>query len=108
MGREPERGVYKTTDGGKSWRKILFRNDSTGATELVMDPSNPDMFYAGIVAGGTQAVAADQRRHGQRHFKTTDGGEHWTEITRNPGCRAGLIGNIGMTISPAKPSRIWA
>jgi len=108
FGPNAERGVYKTTDGGKSWRKVLFRNDSTGVSDLVLDPSNPDVLYAAfwqaqrkpwqLVSGGT----------GGGIFKSTDGGETWTELTRNPGLPAGLLGNIGLSVSPAKPARVWA
>ena len=103
-----ERGVFKTTDGGKTWKKILFRNDSTGAIELVMDPSNPDVLYAALWQAGRSPWMLISGGSGGGIFKTTDGGEHWTEITRNPGLPSGIIGNVGMAISPAKPSRIWA
>jgi photosystem II stability/assembly factor-like uncharacterized protein len=104
----PERGVYKTTDGGKTWKKILFRNDSTGAIELVMDPSNPDVLYAALWQTGRKPWLLVSGGAGGGIFKTTDGGEHWTEITHNPGLPTGIIGNIGMAISPAKPDRVWA
>jgi photosystem II stability/assembly factor-like uncharacterized protein len=104
----PERGVYKTTDGGKTWKKILFRNDSTGAIELVMDPNNPDVLYAALWQAGRKPWLLISGGQGSGIFKTTDGGDHWTEITRNPGLPSGLIGNVGMTISPANPNRVWA
>ncbi|MEP6619003.1 MAG: glycosyl hydrolase [bacterium] len=103
-----ERGVYKTTDGGKSWKQILFRNDSTGAIELVMDPSNPDILYAALWQVGRKPWLLVSGGTGGGIFKTTDGGDHWTEITHNTGLPSGLIGNIGMAISPAKPNRLWA
>jgi photosystem II stability/assembly factor-like uncharacterized protein len=104
----PERGIYKTTDGGKTWNKILFRNDSTGADELVMDPSNPDVLYAGLWQAGRKPWLLVSGGAGSGIFKTTDGGAHWTEITRNPGLPSGIIGNVGMAISPAAPNRVWA
>jgi photosystem II stability/assembly factor-like uncharacterized protein len=104
----PERGVFKTTDGGKTWKKILFRNDSTGAIELLMDPSNPDVLYAALWQAGRKPWLLISGGNGSGIFKTTDGGEHWTEITHNPGLPSGIIGNVGMAISPAKPSRLWA
>lgn len=107
-GPNPDRGVFKTVDGGQTWRKVLFRNDSTGITDLVIDPTNPQTLYAAfwqtyrtpwsLVSGGA----------GSGIFKSTDAGEHWTEITRNPGLPSGLIGNIGITASAAKPGRLWA
>ncbi|MEO6878397.1 MAG: glycosyl hydrolase, partial [Gemmatimonadaceae bacterium] len=107
-GPNPERGVFKTTDGGKTWRKILFRNDSTGAIELVMDPVNPDVLYAAMWQAGRKPWLMTAGGHGDGIFKTTDGGDHWTEITHNPGLPTGLIGNVGMAISPANPNRVWA
>ncbi|MDB4873704.1 MAG: hypothetical protein JWM41_150 [Gemmatimonadetes bacterium] len=107
-GATPDRGVYKTTDGGKSWKKILFRNDSTGAIELVMDPSNPDVLYAALWQAGRNPWLLISGGKGGGIFKTTDGGDHWTEITHNTGLPSGIIGNVGMTISPANPKRIWA
>jgi photosystem II stability/assembly factor-like uncharacterized protein len=104
----PERGVFKTTDGGKSWKKVLFRNDSTGAVELVMDPRNPDVLYAALWQVGRSPWTLSSGGVGGGIFKTTDAGEHWTEITHNAGLPKGLIGNIGMTISPANPNRLWA
>ncbi|HEX4681110.1 MAG TPA: glycosyl hydrolase [Gemmatimonadaceae bacterium] len=104
----PERGVFKTTDGGRTWRKVLFRNDSTGAIELQMDPSNPDILYAALWQAGRKPWLLISGGTGGGIFKSTDAGEHWTEITHNTGLPSGLIGNVGMAISPAKPSRIWA
>ena len=108
FGPNPERGVFKTIDGGKTWKKVLFRSDSTGAFDLILDPSNPDVVYATIwhayrtpwklVSGGTQSGI----------FKSIDGGEHWTDITRNAGLPSGVIGKVGITVSPAKANRVWA
>ena len=107
-GATPDRGVYKTTDDGKSWKKILFRNDSTGAIELVMDPTNPDVLYAALWQAGRNPWLLISGGSGGGIFKTTDGGDHWTEITHNTGLPAGVIGNVGMAISPANPNRVWA
>ena len=67
-GPNAERGVFKTTDGGKTWRKVLFRNDSTGAADLVLDPSNPDMLYAVVLAGVPHAVDARLGRRRLEHL----------------------------------------
>ena len=104
----PERGVFKTTDGGQTWKKILFRNDSTGAIDLVMDPSNPDVLYASLWQAGRKPWLLISGGAGSGIFKTTDGGDHWTEITRNPGLPSGVIGNIGLAVSPVMPNRVWA
>ncbi len=107
-GTNPERGVFKTTDGGKTWKKVLFRNDSTGAIELQLDPSNPDVLYAALWQVGRTPWMLSSGGVGGGIFKSTDAGEHWTEITHNPGLPSGLIGNVSLAVSPAKPNRVWA
>jgi photosystem II stability/assembly factor-like uncharacterized protein len=108
FGPNTERGVFKTTDGGKTWRKILYRNDSTGITDLAMDPKNPETLYAAFWQAWRTPWQLVSGGAGSGIFKTTDGGEHWTEITRNPGLPAGIIGNIGLAISPVNPNHVWA
>ena len=108
FGPNAERGVYKTTDGGKTWNKVLFRNDSTGISDLVLDPSNPDVLYAAFWQAQRKPWQLLSGGPGGGIFKSTDGGEHWTELTHNPGLPPGLLGNIGLAISPAKPTRVWA
>ncbi|HEY0528082.1 MAG TPA: glycosyl hydrolase [Gemmatimonadaceae bacterium] len=108
FGPSAERGVYKTIDGGKSWRKVLYRNDSTGITDLVMDPSNPETLYAAFWQAWRTPWQLVSGGAGSGIFKSTDGGEHWTEITRNPGLPQSVIGNIGLTVSNANPNRVWA
>ncbi len=104
------RGVYKSIDGGKTWKKILNRpgNDSTGVVELVMDPSNPEVLYAGLWEAYRKPWMLNSGGPGSGMFKTTDGGANWKELTRNPGLPKGTIGNIGITVSPANPKRVWA
>ena len=104
----PERGVFRSKDGGKTWEKILFRNDSTGVVDLVMDPSNPNVLYAGLWQAGRTPWLLSSGGKGSGMFKTTDGGDHWTEITRNPGLPEGIWGNIGITVSGGNSNRIWA
>jgi photosystem II stability/assembly factor-like uncharacterized protein len=108
FGPNAERGVYKTTDGGKNWRKVLFRNDSTGITDLVMDAKDPETLYAAFWQAWRTPWQLVSGGSGSGIFKTTDGGEHWTEITRNPGLPQGVIGNIGLAVSPVNPSHVWA
>jgi photosystem II stability/assembly factor-like uncharacterized protein len=108
FGPNETRGVYRSKDGGNTWQKVLFRNDSTGAVELVMDPNNPSVLYAGfwqvqrkpwqLVSGGA----------GSGMFKTTDGGDTWTEISRNPGLPARIWGDIGISVSGANSNRVYA
>ncbi|MGH7602447.1 MAG: WD40/YVTN/BNR-like repeat-containing protein [Gemmatimonadaceae bacterium] len=108
FGPNTERGVFKTTDGGKSWRKVLYRNDSTGISDLVMDAKDPETLYAAFWQAWRTPWQLVSGGAGSGIFKTTDGGEHWTEITRNPGLPAGIIGNIGLAVSPVNPSHVWA
>ncbi|MSR03134.1 MAG: glycosyl hydrolase [Gemmatimonadetes bacterium] len=107
---DPNRGVYKSVDGGKTWKKILNRpgNDSTGVVELVMDPSDPEVLYAGLWEAYRKPWLMNSGGPGSGIFKTTDGGTTWKELTRNPGLPRGLIGNIGIAVSPANPKRVWA
>ena len=104
----PERGVYKTTDGGTSWRKILFRNDSTGVSDLAMDPNDPNTLYAAFWQAGRKPWLLVSGGAGSGIFKTTDGGDHWTELTHNPGLPSGILGDIGITVSPANSRRLYA
>ncbi|HLB10020.1 MAG TPA: glycosyl hydrolase [Gemmatimonadaceae bacterium] len=107
-GPNPDRGVFKTIDGGKSWRKVLFRNDSTGAGDLVLDPSNPDILYASLWQAYRKPWALSSGGAGSSIYKSTDGGEHWTELTHNKGLPPGVLGRIGVEVSRAKPSLVWA
>lgn len=107
-GPNPTRGVYRSTDGGKTWRRVLFLDDSTGAIDIAMDPSNPRILYAamwrmqrtpwGFHAGGGRSGL----------WKSTDGGDSWSELTFNPGMPKNPVGRIGVSVSPANPRRVYA
>jgi len=103
-----ERGVYRSKDGGRNWDKILFRNDSTGVVDLVMDPNNPSVLYAALWQAGRTPWMLSSGGAGSGLFKSVDGGDNWTEITRNTGLPAGIWGNIGVTVSGANSNRVWA
>jgi photosystem II stability/assembly factor-like uncharacterized protein len=107
-GPNPERGVFRSKDGGKTWDKILFRNDSSGVTDLVMDPGNPAILYAATWQVVRRPWDIASGGPGSAIYKTTDGGDHWTELTRNPGLPKGLLGNVGLAVSPANPRILWA
>jgi photosystem II stability/assembly factor-like uncharacterized protein len=85
FGPNPERGVYKTTDGGTTWNRILFRNDSTGISDLVMDPNDPNTLYAAFWHAYRTPWMLNSGGPGGGIFKTTDGGATWKEITANRG-----------------------
>jgi photosystem II stability/assembly factor-like uncharacterized protein len=108
FGPNPERGVFRSKDGGKTWDKILFRNDSAGVTDLVMDPGNPAILYAATWQMVRRPWDISSGGPGSAIYKTLDGGDHWTELTRNPGLPKGTLGNIGLAVSPANPRIIWA
>lgn len=109
FGSSPARGIYKTTDGGRTWARVLTRDDNvTGAVDLSMDPSDPEVLYAGLWHAYRKPWQLVSGGPGSGIFKTTNGGRTWTEITRNPGMPSGLIGNIGISVSPVNPKRVYA
>ncbi len=103
-----ERGVYKSVDGGKSWKKILFRDDSTGAVDVEIDPTNTNVVYAALWQAYRVSYKMSSGGPGSGFFKSTDGGEHWTELTHNPGLPLGIDGKIGVSVSPVDPNRVYA
>jgi photosystem II stability/assembly factor-like uncharacterized protein len=107
-GPNPERGVYRSSDGGKTWEQILYRSDKAGAIDLAIDPNNPRILYASFWEAQRKPYALISGGEDCGIFKSTDGGDTWAEITRKPGLPKGLLGKIGLTISPAKEGRLWA
>jgi Uncharacterized protein related to plant photosystem II stability/assembly factor len=107
-GNNEERGVFRTKDGGKTWEKILYRNPETGAIDLVIDPSNPNTLYAALWQFGRKPYRMDSGGDGGGLFKSTDGGDSWTEISKNKGMPAGVLGKINITVSPVNANRLWA
>src|SRR5258705_1083820 len=103
-----QRGIFRSKDGGKNWEKVLYRSDKAGASDLVIDPTNPSILYAGFWEVSRKPWTLDSGGPGSGIFKSTDGGDTWTEITRNPGLPKGMIGIVGVTASPANPDRLWA
>ena len=107
FGPNEERGVFRSKDGGKTWQKLLYRDADTGAVDLAMDPSNPNLIYATLWQIRRKPWTFESGGKGSGLFQSTDGGDTWTEITRNEGLPKGVIGRIGVTISPANPERVW-
>jgi photosystem II stability/assembly factor-like uncharacterized protein len=104
-----QRGVFKSVDGGESWRRVLYRNDETGAIDLVIDRNNPDILYASLWEAYRKEYQMSSGGPGSGMFKSIDGGETWTEITRNPGMpQEGLVGRIGLAVSSANSNRVYA
>jgi photosystem II stability/assembly factor-like uncharacterized protein len=102
------RGVYRTTDGGTTWKQVLKRSNSAGAVDVAMDPVNPRVLYAGFWEISRKPWRMDSGGPGSGLFKSTDGGDTWNEISRAPGLPRGVLGRIGIAVSPANPERVWA
>jgi len=108
FGPNTERGVYRSKNGGATWEQVLFRNAHTGAVDLAMDVRNPRVLYAAFWNGRRDAYSLTSGGPTCGLFKSTDGGDTWKELTRNPGLPTGIIGKIGVTLSPAQSGRVWA
>jgi photosystem II stability/assembly factor-like uncharacterized protein len=108
FGPNEQRGVFKTTDGGRTWRRVLYRNDRTGISDLALDANDPNVLYAAFWHAYRTPWSLNSGGPGGGIFKSTDGGETWNELTANPGLPQGMWGKIGLAVSPAKSSRIWA
>ena len=107
-GSTPDRGVFKSTDGGKTWNRVLFRDVKTGAVDLVVDPNAPDTLYAGLWEVFRTPHSMSSGGPGSGLFKTTDGGKTWNELTKNTGLPKLLWGKIGVTVSGADSNRVYA
>lgn len=107
-GPNEQRGVFRSKDGGKTWEKILSRGNKAGAIDLILDPTNPNILYAGFWEVYRKPWTLESGGPGGGIFKSTDGGDTWNELTKNPGLPKGTVGKIGITVSPANPDRIWA
>ncbi|MGH9459183.1 MAG: WD40/YVTN/BNR-like repeat-containing protein [Thermoanaerobaculia bacterium] len=108
FGPSDERGVYRTTDGGKSWERILFVNRDTGAVDLILDPTNPRVLYATMWRVRRTPWSLESGGEGSSIWKSTDGGDSWVELTRRPGLPEGVIGISGITVSPSNPQNLYA
>ena len=107
-GEHPERGVYKTTDGGKTWKQILFNNNKTGAADLVMDPSNPNKLIAAMWEHKREPWFFTSGGKGSGMYITHDGGDSWKKVTDKDGFPKGDLGRIGVAISRSNPNTIYA
>jgi photosystem II stability/assembly factor-like uncharacterized protein len=101
-----ERGLYKTTDGGETWRKVLGDDEWTGVTDIVMDPRNPDVLYAATWQRHRTVAAYMGGGPGTGIHKSTDGGETWTELAA--GLPSSNMGKIGLAVSPQNPDIVYA
>ncbi|HWZ34250.1 MAG TPA: hypothetical protein VNX18_23090 [Bryobacteraceae bacterium] len=106
-GRNPERGVFRSKDGGATWERILFRDEKTGAIDLAVDSHNSRVLYATLWQAFRTPYSLSSGGPGSGIFKSVDGGDHWTELTHNPGFPGGVIGKITVAIA-ADSSRLYA
>lgn len=104
----PERGVYKTTDGGDTWSLILHTNDSTGCGDLVMDPTNPNKLIAGMWQHKRTPYSFKSGGSGSGLYITVDGGKNWKKLGKDDGIPAGNLGRVGLSISYNEPKRVYA
>jgi photosystem II stability/assembly factor-like uncharacterized protein len=108
FGPNAERGVFRSHDGGATWQRILFRGDSAGAIEIAMNPHNPRVLYVALWQAVRRPWELVSGGPGSGLFKSTDGGDSWTEITRASGLPRGTVGKIGVSVSHHDPDRVWA
>lgn len=103
-----DRGVYKSTDGGKTWNKILFANKDAGAVDLILDPNNPRILYASTWNARRTPYSLSSGGDGSALWKSADSGKTWSEISKNKGFAKDTLGIMGITVSPANSERVWA
>lgn len=102
------RGVYKSTDGGKSWKKTLFANNNSGVVDLIIDPKNPRILFASTWRIQRTPYSLSSGGEGSALWKSIDRGETWKEISINKGFPTDTLGIIGVTVSPINNQRVWA
>ena len=108
FGPNEERGVFRSSDGGKSWQKILYVNDEVGVVDLVMDPTNPRILYASSWRVIRTPYSLESGGEGSKLWKTTDGGDTWQAISENKGLPKPPLGISGISVSRSNPDNLYA
>ncbi len=103
-----ERGIFKTADGGKTWKKVLYKDAKTGGIDVAIDRKNPNVMFGALWEAYRVEYQMSSGGPGSGFYKSTDGGETWTEITRATGLPSGLVGKISVSISGADSNRAYA
>lgn len=103
-----ERGLYRSKDGGKTWDKILYVDDTTGCADVKMDPQNPAILYASMWKAWRTPYSLSSGGDGSGLYKSVDGGDTWKQISENPGMPKGIKGKIICTVSPVNDNKLWA
>ncbi|MBD0364699.1 MAG: glycosyl hydrolase [Flavisolibacter sp.] len=108
FGPNENRGVYKTTNGGKNWKRVLYVNNLTGASDLVMESGNPSVLYAGTWRVLRTPYSMESGGEGSGLWKSTDGGETWTNLTAKKGLPRGVWGIVGVAVAASNPEKVYA
>jgi photosystem II stability/assembly factor-like uncharacterized protein len=108
FGSNAERGVYKTTDGGKTWRRVLFVNPQTACSDLVMEPGNPSVLYAGMWHVRRTPYSMESGGEGSGLYKSIDGGETWTSLSTRKGLPKGIWGVVNVAVAASNPDKVYA
>lgn len=108
FGANKERGLYRSKDGGKSWEVILSKDDSTGCYDVKFDPVNPMIMYATLWQAHRTPYSLSSGGKGSGLYKSMDGGDHWNNISENPGLPVGIVGKITVAMSAANSNRVYA
>ena len=108
FGPNPERGVYRSRDGGANWEHVLFHSPRAGAVDLAMDATNPRILFATVWQTHRHFWELSSGGPDSTIYRSDDGGDTWTDIGGNKDLPKGILGKIGITVSPARPQRVWA